>query len=100
MSNLAKGTALADSVRDECSCVARLRPHRLPAKWRLAHPRRRRLCAASRGAGRRPALIAGAGSPARPVRPVARRGAGEPGVGNHRHTTADWPSVHTALHTQ
>ena len=33
-------------------------------------------------------------------RPQARRAAGEPGVGNHRHTTADWPRVQTELQTQ
>ena len=31
---------------------------------------------------------------------VARVAAGEPGVGNQRQTTADWPIVHTPLHTQ
>ena len=29
-----------------------------------------------------------------------RLAAGDPGVGNHRHTTADWPSVQAALQTQ
>ena len=33
-------------------------------------------------------------------RPSARVAAGEPGVGNQRNKTADWPNVQAALHTQ
>ena len=29
-----------------------------------------------------------------------RCAAGEPGVGKNRHTTADWPAVHSELQTQ
>lgn len=33
-------------------------------------------------------------------RPEARAAAGDPGVGNHRQMTADWPKVQAALQTQ